>query len=80
MFSKAFKTLAAATALSAAMTLAAHAESVLRIRDVGDMAISPDGGFTEIAAGVASATLLGKVRVDRFDDGGQGAIVRHGAR
>ena len=37
MFSKAFKTLAAATALSAAMTLAAHAESVLRIRDVGDI-------------------------------------------
>jgi peptide/nickel transport system substrate-binding protein len=37
MFSKAFKTLAAATVLSAAMTFSAHAENVLRLRDVGDI-------------------------------------------
>jgi peptide/nickel transport system substrate-binding protein len=37
MFSKTFRTFAAATVLSAAMTLTAHAESVLRIRDVGDI-------------------------------------------
>ena len=43
-------------------------------------AITPGDSLTQIAAGIAGATPLGKVRVDGLHDGGQAAIVRHRAR